>query len=181
MLCVHKDWHNNNDMNSITKQLAKRAKEHGICKPWYYELKTLEDKEALIEMYIRGLDFCLEHNYPSNDFIRQHFKGIMEKHGVFLDDAIELQNPSRCIALGETNGKVEADEYAVVEVWAKHQAALNIIAKGNAFVMVDVYDDAVVNVCAYDRAKVCVNKHGGKVTYNATDDAVVKFRDKSNK
>ncbi len=168
-------------MNSITKQLAKRAKEHGICKPWYNELKTLDDKEALIEMYIRGLDFCLAHDYPSNDFIREHFKGIMEKHGVFLDDAIDLQNQCKCIALGETTGRVAADGYSVVEVWAKHKSSLNIVARDNAFVMVDVYDDAVVNVCATDRAKVCVNRHGGKVLHNTTDDAVVKIREKSNK
>ena len=168
-------------MNEVTKHLAKVARANGICTPWLNELKTTNDKDALVDMYVRGLDFCLAHDYPSNDFIREHFKGIMEKHGVFLDDAIELQNQCKCIALGETTGRVAADGYSVVEVWAKHQSSLNIIAKDNAFVMVDVYDNAVVNVYAYDRAKVCVNKHGGKVTYNATDDAVVKFREKSNK
>lgn len=166
-------------MNNITKQLAKRAKEHGICTQWYNDLKNLEDKDALVEMYIRGLDFCLEHDFPSNEFIRRNFKGIMERHGVFLDEAVELVNPSKCVALGDTNGKVEATGFGVVEVWAKHDAALNIMARGNSFVMVDVYDAAVVNVYAYDRAKVCVNRHGGKVTYNAADEAVVKFRDKT--
>ena len=56
-----------------------------------------------------------------------------------------------------------------------------IVAKDNAFVMVDVYDNAVVNVIASDRAKVCVNHHGGKVIQKATGDAVVKIREKSNK
>lgn len=168
-------------MNEVTKQLAKAAQANGICTPWLNELKTLENKDALVDMYIRGLDFCLAHDYPSNDFIRRHFKGMMETHGVFLDDAIELQNQCKCIALGETTGRVAADGYSVVEVWAKHQSSLNIIAKDNAFVMVDVYDDAVVNVCASDRAKVCVNRHGGKVSHATTDDAVVKIREMSNK
>lgn len=180
MPCARMDWHKSDDMNSITKQLAKRAKEHGICKPWYDELITLEDKEALVEMYIKGLDFCLEHDYPSNDFIREHFKGIMEKQGVFLDDAIELKNPSKCIALGDTKGNVKADGYAVTELWVKHDSALNVVAKGNSFVMIDVYDSAVVNVYADDRAKVCVNRHGGNVIHKATGDAVVKIREKSN-
>ena len=77
-----------------------------------------------------GIDFCLEHDYPSNDFIRENFKGVMEKHGVFLDDAIVLQDQSKCIALGTTNGKVTATGYSVSEVWAKHDSALNIVAKG---------------------------------------------------
>lgn len=168
-------------MNEVTKHLAKAARANGICTPWLNELKTTNDKDALVDMYVRGLDFCLAHDYPSNDFIREHFKGIMEKHGVFLDDAIDLQNQCKCIALGETTGRVVADGYSVVEVWAKHQSSLNIVARDNAFVMVDVYDDAVVNVLASDRAKVCVNRHGGKVKHNITDDAVVKIREKSNK
>lgn len=168
-------------MNEVTKHLAKAARANGICTPWLNELKTTNDKDALVDMYVRGLDFCLAHDYPSNDFIREHFKGIMEKHGVFLDDAIDLQNQCKCIALGETTGRIVADGYSVVEVWAKHQSSLNIVARDNAFVMVDVYDDAVVNVLANDRAKVCVNRHGGKVLHNTTDDAVVKIREKSNK
>ena len=168
-------------MNEVTKHLAKAARANGICTPWLNELKTTNDKDALVDMYVRGLDFCLAYDYPSNDFIREHFKGVMEKHGVFLDDAIDLQNQCKCIALGETTGRVVADGYSVVEVWAKHQSSLNIVARDNAFVMVDVYDDAVVNVYASDRAKVCVNRHGGKVLHNITDDAVVKIREKSNK
>ena len=132
-------------MNEVTKQLAKAAQANGICTPRVNEVKTLENKDALV------------------------------------DDAIELQNQCKCIALGETTGRVAADGYSVVEVWAKHQSSLNIIAKDNAFVMVDVYDYAVVNVYASDRAKVCVNRHGGKVSHATTDDAVVKIREMSNK
>ena len=120
-------------MNEVTKQLAEAAQANGICTPWLNELKTLENKDALVDMYIRGLDFCIAHDYPSNDFIRRHFKGTMETHGVFLDDAIELQNQCKCIALGETTGRVAADGYSVVEVWAKHQSSLNITAKDNAW------------------------------------------------
>ena len=57
-------------MNEVTKQLAKAAQANGICTPWLNELKTLENKDALVDMYIRGLDFCLEHDYPSGDISR---------------------------------------------------------------------------------------------------------------
>lgn len=91
--------------NKVTKHLAKAAQANGICTPWLNELKSLDDKDALVDMYIRGIDFCLEHDYPSNDFIRENFKGVMEKHGVFLDDAIALQDQSKCIALERQTAK----------------------------------------------------------------------------
>lgn len=168
-------------MENIINEIAKKAHKLGACQQGYRELLSATSKHDLCNSYIKNLDFCLEHNFPSNEYIRKHFKGIMEEQGIYLDDVIELHNRRMCITLGKTNGRIIAGEYSVVEIYAKHQSTLNIAAKDNAFVMVDVYDDAVVNVCASDRAQVCVNRHGGKVTYNATGDAVVKIREMSNK
>lgn len=167
-------------MENIINEIAKKAHKLGACQQGYRELLSATSKHDLCHSYIKNLDFCLEHNFPSNDYIRKHFKGIMEEQGIYLDDVIELHNLRMCITLGKTNGRIILSEYSVAEIYAKHQSALNIVAKDNAFVMVDVYDDAVVNVYASDRAQVCVNRHGGKITYNATGDAVVKIMEKSN-
>ena len=167
-------------MENIINEIAKKAHKLGACQQGYRELLSATSKHDLCHSYIKNLDFCLEHNFPSNDYIRKHFKGIMEEQGIYLDDVIELHNLRMCITLGKTNGRIILSEYSVAEIYAKHQSALNIVAKDNAFVMVDIYDDAVVNVCASDRAQVCVNRHGGKITYNATGDAVVKIMEKSN-
>ena len=56
-----------------------------------------------------------------------------------------------------------------------------MVAKDNAFVMIDIYDDAVISVYASDRAKVCVNHHGGSINRYATNDAVIKIREKDKK
>lgn len=167
-------------MENIINEIAKKAHKLGACQQGYRELLSATSKHDLCHSYIKNLDFCLEHNFPSNDYIRKHFKGIMEEQGIYLDDVIELHNLRMCITLGKTNGRIILSEYSVAEIYAKHQSALNIVAKDNAFVMVDVYDDAVVNLYASDRAQVCVNRHGGKITYNATGDAVVKIMEKSN-
>lgn len=167
-------------MENIINEIAKKAHKLGACQQGYRELLSATSKHDLCHSYIKNIDFCLEHNFPSNDYIRKHFKGIMEEQGIYLDDVIELHNLRMCITLGKTNGRIILSAYSVAEIYAKHQSALNIVAKDNAFVMVDVYDDAVVNVYASDRAQVCVNRHGGKITYNATGDAVVKIMEKSN-
>lgn len=165
----------------LSKELARQAKAKGICTPWHKELLTLQDKEAMVEMYLRGIDFCLSNNYPSNDFIRTHFKGIMEKHGVFLDDNIMVENKPKCVCLGATYGRVEVNGFEVCEVFAKHNSELNVIAKDNAFVVIDIFDDSVVSIHASDRAKVCVNHYGGTINRNAMDDAIVKIREKNKK
>lgn len=168
----------------VAKELAKQAKKLNICTEWHNAMKVMDNKKALLEMYIKGLDFCLSNDYPSNEYIRKNFKGEMEEFGVFLDDSIELTNNKRCIALGDTKGRVEANEYSVCEVYVKHDSALTIIAKDNAFVMIDIFDNAVIHIHAQDQAKVCINRYGGKVVQNPIDkdhSAMVKIIEKHKK
>lgn len=167
----------------LAKELARRAKKDGICKPWYNELKSLQDKKAMIEMYLKGIDFCLANDYPGNDFIRKHFKGEMEQFGIFLDDEISIENPRKCVCLGMTSGRIVVNGFNACEIFAKHNAKLDIYAKDNAFVVIDVFDKSEVRIHASDRAKVCVNRYIGNnaVIKDEADEAFVKIREKQKK
>lgn len=167
----------------LAKELARRAKRDGICKTGYDELKSLRDKRAIIEMYLKNIDFCLAHDCPGNDFIRKHFKGEMEQFGIFLDDEICIENPRKCVCLGMTSGCISINGFGACEIFAKHHAKLDIYAKDNAFVIIDVFDKSEVRIHAGGRAKVSVNRYIGDnaVTWDATDEAVVTFREKQKK
>lgn len=150
-------------MDKVAKTLAREAKRKGICPEWHEELKGLRDKREMVRMYVRGIDFCLSNDYPSNDFIREHFKGVMELEGVFLDDEISLDNPRRCIALGETKGRLLIDGYHVCEVFAKHNSHIRIETDGDAFVTVDMFDASMVDVCSRGSSMVQINHYGGSL------------------
>ena len=66
----------------VNKRLARDAKKKGICEEWYGRLIDTKGKDELIKMYLEGIDFCLSNEYPSNEFIRQHFVGACEAYGV---------------------------------------------------------------------------------------------------
>lgn len=146
--------------SNVSKTLAREAKKKGICKEWHTKLKSLTDRKAMVEMYLRGIDFCLANNYPDNDFIKANFSDIAPQMGVFVDSEISVENCPKCVCLGATFGKVTINNYNVCEIFAKHNAEINIIASDNAFVMIDVFDNSVVNIHAHDRARVCVNQYG---------------------
>jgi len=166
----------------LSKELAKQAKRFNICQEWHDELKNLNDKKAMLEMYLKGIDFCLSNDYPSNEYIRANFKGEMEKFGVFLDDAIDLVNVDKCVALGKTKGRIVINDFGTSEIFVKHSSELTIIAKGDSFVMVDLFDDAVIHVQAHDRAKVCVNRYGNsQINHMQFDFGVVKIIEKLKK
>lgn len=168
-------------MNTIAKELAKQAKRKGICDEWHKQLKSLTDKRAMVDMYIRGIDFCLSNEFPNNEYIRDNFKGVMEEKGVFLDDEVNLVNPRYCVALGKTEVDVRIVGYKVCEVFAKHQSTLNIMAEDNAFVEVDMFDSSVVSVISYGKSKVHINKYGGALTFDQQGESIIKVVEKEKK
>lgn len=168
-------------MNTIAKELAKQAKSKGICDDWHKQLKSLTDKRAMVDMYIRGIDFCLSNEFPNNEYIRDNFKGIMEEKGVFLDDDVSLVNFRRCVALGKTKGNVKATCYKVCEVFAKHESNLNIIVEDNAFVEIDMFDNSVVSVTSSGKAKVHINHYGGTLTFDEREESIIKVVEKNKK
>ena len=55
----------------LVQQLKEDGKAKGLCRMWQMKLKTGLDYEQLIQLYIRGIDFCISENYPTLDFIRE--------------------------------------------------------------------------------------------------------------
>ena len=165
----------------LSNELARYAKIHGICEDWYLALKNENDINGLLDMYIRGIDFCLANDYPSNDFIANNFKGKMEAHGVHLDETLEIVNERKIIALGKSVGTIEINEFEVSEIFIKHDSELVLIASGNSFVMIDIFDNAKLTVLASDDAKVRINRYGGQVFQESIDDSFIKLTEKNKK
>lgn len=167
----------------LNKELAQAAKNKGICEDWFNDLMNTKDKGRLIQMYLKGIDFCLSNEYPSLSFIRENFVGAMEPYGVFLDEEIKAENFRHVVALGNCYGTAVYSGFEVGQVFAKHNAKLTVTAKDNSFVMIDVFDNAEVEVIASDNAKICVNHYGGRVISNSSEpgNSVIKIIRKHSK
>ena len=155
----------------LNRKLAQLAKERGICEEWYNVLLKTEDVGELLKMALRGIDFCLSEEYPPLPFIREHFVGVMEPYGFHLDEEIQARNSEFVVAFGNCTGAAEYTDFAVGQVFVKHGSKLVIKASGNAFVMVDVFDETEVEIITSDNAKVCVNQYGGNLTTTTDDEA----------
>lgn len=167
---------------NLSKELAKQAAGYGICKEWHKDLLSLKDKKAMVEMYLRGIDFCLSNDYPSNDFIRKNFGDIIAQYNIYVDGFVMAANPEQLVALGSTTGNVRVNDFGVSRIYVKHNSKLKIKAEDNAFVMIDVFDNSSVEVEASESAKVCINRYGdSKVLYNSKGVATIKVVDKHKK
>lgn len=170
-------------MKREAKEIAKQAKKNGICSDWHKELKTLNSIDELAEMYLKGIDFCLSNDFPTNEYLRANFKGKMEKHGIHLDETFGCRNKPKVVALGACNAHVKVDEYQVSEVFVKHKSKMSLTASGHAFVMVDAFDDTEVKVWVHDSARVAINRYGNAkiTTMQVNDSAYLKIIEKNKK
>lgn len=165
----------------INKKLAQAAAVNGICAEWHERLLNTDDIERMLDMYLKGIDFCLMNEYPANDFIRRHFKGKMEHRGIHLDDEFVANNVRKVVALGECKGTVVISGHSVSEIFAKHKSKLYITVTGNSFAMIDMFDNTEVDIVAKDSARVVINKYGGIISHSAGANAVVKVNNKDKK
>lgn len=162
-------------MNKVNKELRNKAVSLGLCDMW--QKKWVKDKtpQQLIDMYKKGIDFCLESNYPDNKFIKENFtKDILSKNNMFVDEDFYVLNPENdCVILGESQGKLIFDGYAVRDIYINGNADVEIEASDFAKIFVNVYDDAQVVVTQKKNSVIHVYKHGtgevlsvGNVTIN---------------
>ena len=64
-------------MDQLNRELRDQAIALGLCGDWQDLWNRNWSKEKMIERMFRGLDFCLKHHYPSNDFIIKHFDRVL--------------------------------------------------------------------------------------------------------
>ena len=53
-------------MDKLNKDLRDKAILYGLCEQWTNDWSENRNKQELIEMWLRGIDFAILHNYPTN-------------------------------------------------------------------------------------------------------------------
>lgn len=159
----------------FNRTLRDRARQLGLCDQWYDQWDRNETKQELIEKYLKGIDFCIKHDYPNLDFVRAYFsKSLLISNGIFLDENVDASNLKTAVLLGESRGVLRYDGLRTGNVYVRHQSELQIEATDGARVFIETYEGCKVHVVATGNSKAFVYWHGGEVTHNGN----VTVRDK---
>lgn len=161
-------------MENVSKELKEKAIALGLCEEWTNEWQN-EDKDTLCEKYVKGIDFCIMHNYPSTQYMKDNFDGIMQNHGVFVDDKGTVNNLPKAVINGLSIMDMSYDKFSVGTIYLRHNSALNIIAKDNAKVFIFTYDNCILNVKCSDSAIVYIYNHGGSIKYDINENILVRY------
>lgn len=146
----------------LVQQLKQDGIAKGLCQPWQNKLRNGVSMKRLVDLYVRGIDFCIKNDYPTLDFIRENFKGKCEPYGVFVDQKdLNLGDQADVVLLGGCKGSLNYGGFSVCRAFIRHQSEATVKVGGYACVTIDVYDDAFLNlVTVGSRARVLVNVYG---------------------
>ncbi|MGE9617100.1 MAG: hypothetical protein ACQPRJ_06115 [Solitalea-like symbiont of Acarus siro] len=112
-------------------------------------------------MYVQGIDFCINNNYPSLEFLRQEFKGKGEPYGLFIDETnLLLTNPKSVVLNGSCLASLNYDNYSVSRLYVRHDSKANITLIGNAILTIDAFDDSKLSVTVKDNSKAIIHLRG---------------------
>lgn len=148
-------------MMELIEKLKLDGESKGLCRLWRAKLKPGMDIENLVELYVKGIDFCISEDYPTLDFMRANFRGKSEQYGVYIDDDVHLENAANTVLNGSCKAMIKFDDYAVSRVFIRHDSQAAIIASDHAMITIDAFDDSKVIVAtAGDNAQVYINQYG---------------------
>lgn len=162
-------------MNELNKELKSQAVALGLCKEWTNSWGKDWSREKMVERMYRGLDFCLKHHYPSNDFILKHFdQDFRRQSNVYVNDRYSVCNPKQSLVLGTSEITFRYNAWWNGSINIRDNSRVKVFAKNKSFVMVHLYENAYVEAEQTDKATIVLIKHSKNVTIVADSKTKVK-------
>lgn len=166
-------------MNALNKDLKDQAVALGLCDDWQKLWGKDWSREKMVERMYKGLDFCLQYHYPSNDFILKHFDlDFRRKSNVFVNDKYSVVNPKESLVLGTSDVTFRYNGHSYGNIHIRDNSSAKVIARNLSLVIVHLYENASVTVEQYDNAKVVLVKHSTNVHIAAPSN--IKVREEYN-
>jgi hypothetical protein len=144
------------DVTTFLKMNAPKS----ICNRGIIGIDGLLTVKELLDLYKEHIDFCFNADFPNMETLLRYGASELAENGFFVNATAELKNPDFTVALGSSKIKVGFEGYKVSQVFAKNETVIEIMAKDNAYVIVDVFDKCKVKVESKDSALVFINLFG---------------------
>lgn len=160
----------------LSKKLKKEAINLGLCEKWQSEWAEKTSKDEMAEKFVRGIDFCIKHDWPSPEFIKKNFGDVIHRHGIYTNEKFITDSPTT-ILWGDCDGEIVVRRNETKTAYVKHNSKLRLHVGANSIVFVSIYDNAELNITCDKSSKVFVYRYGGSITYR--DGEPVKIRERT--
>ena len=162
-------------MNELNKELKNQAVFLGLCQEWQKLWEKDWSREKMVERMYKGLDFCLKHHWPSNDYILKHFEQeFLRNNNIFVNDKHSVCNPKQSLVLGNSEMTIRYNAWGNGYIHVRDNSSAKIFARNKSFVIVHLYEKAYIEAEQQDKATIVIIKHSQDVTIVADKNIKVK-------
>lgn len=164
-----------NFKKNIGKQLKSQAESLGACEKGLNGLDRLNEQE-LINRYVHFIDFVIENNFPSNEFIKDNFdKSLLEHNNIYVDAEFERRNARQIVVIqGESKGVLLFDGMTTSDVYIRHDSEVTIDCSRLSKIFISVYDNAKIHITQRDGASVYVYLHGENCSVESDGEVMIR-------
>jgi hypothetical protein len=164
-----------NFKKNIGKQLKSQAESLGACEKGLNGLDRLNEQE-LINRYVHFIDFVIENNFPSNEFIKDNFdKSLLEHNNIYVDAEFERRNARQVVVIqGKSKGVLLFDGMTTSDVYIRHDSEVTIDCSRLSKIFISVYDNAKIHVTQRDGASVYVYLHGENCSVESDGEVMIR-------
>lgn len=161
-------------MNKINSELRKQAILLGLCDKWQDDWRNDWDNDKLVSKMFEGINFCMKHHWPENDYIRENFtEEFRHSHAILADDKYSLLNPPKALILGKSESTIRFNGMSQGDIYIRDNANVTITAKDRARVYVKVYDNAIVTAKADNSARIVIVKCSPDISIKTDGNVIV--------
>lgn len=167
------------DIKEVSNTLKAQAVKSGLCEQWTNEWSENETADSLISKYKRGIDFCIERDWPTISNIKTMFDSKeLIKNGIYVDCESELQGDIKgtYILNGNSVLSIDSTGYSAITIYVRHNSELNLKAEGNSIIFIRAFDNCSVNVNRVGRSKVVVYRYSCKSVIVCDENVTIKNR-----
>lgn len=164
------------DVKTLNKTLKDEAISLGLCAQWTKAWREGWDRNRLISKYKEGIDFCMKHDFPTCQLIKENFsRDMLRDECVLVDDTWSMLNPKIAVLQGKSFSTIRYNGWNAGTVYVRHTSHARIEAKNMTFVIVHLLNEAKVDCVATDKAKIVVLRHDENTALSSgTGNVVVK-------
>lgn len=144
---------------TLSDELKEQAVGLGLCQQWTEEWKDNSNKEELADKMIKGIDFCLKHNFPSSEQLDSMLTDDVRKKGIYCNEEVRKDDCDFAALFGNCNAWINVSEHPA-EIYVRHTSVLRLSVENGAKVWVNCLDYAKVIIDCDAFSKVFVHNYG---------------------
>lgn len=163
------------ETREIQNELIRTGRELGMCDKFMGRLEAGPmSRQDMFGLFHAGLDFCIEHNWPSIDFINEAFTDLeLSKAGIYKRGDCLSENQKNVVAIGNATVDVYVGNSGVTDIYCRHNSTINLHLGDNAFCYISVHDNGTVNVISKGAgARLCTSLFSGTINQQELFDKI---------